>query len=307
MRTAFIEQLIEEAKKNDKIFLLVGDLGYSVVEKFAQSFPDRYLNVGIAEQNMAGIAAGLAMTGFNVYIYSIGNFPTLRCIEQLRNDIAYYNGNVKIVAVGAGYAYGSQGVSHHATEDIGIIRTIPNMVICSPGDPIETKAITTISAKYKGTMYLRLGKAGETIIHKNELKNLALGDLLSVNVSKNSKIALLVNGSILSYAVQYIQSQKLPVDIFSIPFVKPINIEHLSNIAEKYSNIIVLEEHQKSCGVGSAILEIINDIYADNKINKYPKIQRIAINDKFYSISGSQTYLRKLAGLTLDKINLEQE
>src|SRR5574344_520879 len=134
MRTAFIKQLVEEARKNDKIFLLVGDLGYNVVEPFANAFPDRFYNVGISEQNMAGMAAGLAMTGFNVYIYSIGNFPTLRCLEQTRNDISYYNANVKIVSVGGGYAYGSLGMSHHATEDIGVMRTLPNMVVCSPSD-----------------------------------------------------------------------------------------------------------------------------------------------------------------------------
>ena len=145
MRTAFITQLQEEARKNDKIFLLVGDLGYHVVEPFAEEFPDRFLNVGIAEQNMAGVAAGLAMTGYNVYIYSIGNFPTLRCLEQIRNDIAYHEANVKIVSVGAGYAYGSLGATHQATEDIGVIRTIPNIVVATPGDPVEARAIATLS------------------------------------------------------------------------------------------------------------------------------------------------------------------
>ena len=147
MRTAFINQLIEEAKSNDKIFLLVGDLGFSVVEPFAEQFPERYLNVGIAEQNMAGIAAGLAMEGYCVYIYSIGNFPTLRCMEQIRYDICYHNLNVKIVAVCGGYAYGSLGASHHATEEIGMLRTIPNMVVCAPGDPVEAKAITTFTSR----------------------------------------------------------------------------------------------------------------------------------------------------------------
>ena len=137
MRTAFIKQLIEEAKTNDKIFLLIGDLGYNVVTPFAEAYPDRFINVGICEQNMVGIASGLAMNGYNVYLYSIGNFPTLRCIEQIRNDVCYYNGNVKVVSVGAGFAYGSSGVSHHATEDIGMMRTLPNMVICSPSDPSE--------------------------------------------------------------------------------------------------------------------------------------------------------------------------
>lgn len=131
MRTAFIKQLVEEAGTNDKIFLIVGDLGYSVVETFAEKYPERFLNAGIAEQNMVGVAAGLAMAGYNVYVYSIGNFPTLRCMEQIRYDIAYHKLNVKIVSVGAGYAYGSLGSSHHATEELGMMRTIPNMVVCS--------------------------------------------------------------------------------------------------------------------------------------------------------------------------------
>ena len=130
MRTAFIDQLMKEARKNDKIFLLVGDLGYNVVEPFAREFPNRFRNVGIAEQNMAGVAAGLAMSGFNVYFYSIGNFPTLRCIEQIRNDVAYHHANVKVVAVGGGYAYGDLGATHQATEALDIMRTIHGMVLC---------------------------------------------------------------------------------------------------------------------------------------------------------------------------------
>ena len=157
MRTAFIQQLIKEAETNERIFLIVGDLGYSVVEPFRDKFPDRFLNAGIAEQNMAGMAAGLAKEGYNVYIYSIANFPTLRCMEQIRDDIAYHNLNVKIVSVGAGYAYASLGASHHATEDIGMMRTIPNMLVCSPGDPIEAQAITKFSSHYDGPMYLRSG------------------------------------------------------------------------------------------------------------------------------------------------------
>ena len=135
MRTTFINQLVEEARQNERIFLLVGDLGFHVVEPFAEAFPERFLNVGICEQNMAGIAGGLAMNGWIVYCYSIGNFPTLRCIEQIRNDIVYYNSNVRIVSVGAGYAYGSQGVSHQATEDVAMLRSLPNMVVCSTRVP----------------------------------------------------------------------------------------------------------------------------------------------------------------------------
>lgn len=298
MRTAFIKQLVEEAKKNDKIFLIVGDLGFSVVEDFANLFPDRFLNAGIAEQNMIGVAAGLAKEGYNVYVYSIGNFPTLRCMEQIRYDVAYHNLNVKVVSVGAGYAYGSLGASHHATEELGMMRTIPNMVVCSPGDPIEAKAITTISASYDGPMYLRLGKAGEAIVHTEDIMNLQVGDILPIKIN-SGKRALLVSGSILDYAVKHTVANNVKFDIYSIPFVKPLNINQLKEIATRYSEIVILEEHQKSCGVGSAVVEQINDLYACDEIATYPKIKRIAIDDKFYSISGSQVYLREEAGLIL--------
>src|SRR4051812_19286753 len=124
MRTAFISRLIEEARKDSRVFLLVGDLGFSVVEPFRDEFPKQFLNVGVAEQNMTGVAAGLAMEGYTVFTYSIGNFPTLRCMEQIRYDVCYHNLNVKIVSVGGGYAYGPLGASHHATEEIGMLRTI---------------------------------------------------------------------------------------------------------------------------------------------------------------------------------------
>lgn len=297
MRTAFVKQLIEEAKHNDKIFLIVGDLGFNVVEEYVNLFPDRFLNVGIAEQNMIGVAAGLAKEGYNVYVYSIGNFPTLRCLEQIRYDVAYHNLNVKIVSVGAGYAYGSLGASHHATEDIGVMRVIPNMVVCSPGDPVETKKITTISANYDGPMYLRLGKAGEAVVHAQDILNLNIGEILPIRKKDGSKKVLLVSGSILSKAIDCENFSEM--DIYSIPFVKPLNVEHIKSIAVKYSDITVLEEHQKSCGVGSAIIEQINDLYAFDILSEFPRIKRLAIDDKFYSISGTQDYLREQAGLFL--------
>lgn len=293
MRTAFIDQLIKEARINDKIFLLVGDLGYNVVEPFAKEFPDRFQNVGIAEQNMAGIAAGLAMTGYNVYFYSIGNFPTLRCIEQIRNDIAYHHANVKVVAVGGGYAYGDLGATHHATEALGMMRTIPNMVVCSPSDPIEARALTTLSSTYEGPMYIQLGKAGEKLIHENELK-LNVGDILPYRVN-NKKEAIIVNGSIAYSIVNSSDSEKK--DVYTLPFVKPINEEQITKIANSYEIITAVEEHQKSCGVGSALIEQISDLFYTGKVMKYPKIHRVAIEDYFQDVSGSQMFLRRRAKL----------
>lgn len=298
MRTAFIQQLIKEAETNDKIFLMVGDLGYSVVEPFRDKFPDRFLNAGIAEQNMAGMAAGLAKEGYNVYIYSIANFPTLRCMEQIRYDIAYHHLNVKIVSVGAGYAYASLGASHHATEDIGMMRTIPDMVVCSPGDPVEAQAITKFSSHYDGPMYLRLGKAGEKVVHHKSIDSIKVGELLPV-IHTKSKQAIIASGAILSYVANRIKEEDWDVNLYSIPFVKPINQDFLLKVLSEYNDFTIIEEHQKSCGAGSAFIEQVNDLYAQHIIKEYPFIQRIAIDDKFYHVAGNQQELRDMAGLLL--------
>jgi transketolase len=300
MRTAFIEQLIEEATRNPDIFLLVGDLGFSVVEPFAEAFPDRFLNVGIAEQNMAGVAAGLAMQGYCVYIYSIGNFPTLRCMEQIRYDICYHRLNVKIIAVGGGYSYGSLGASHHATEEIGMLRTIPDLVVCAPGDPVDTRLVTTFSAAYTGPCYIRLGKAGEPLVHvAGTLKSLNLGDMICLR--QGGEVAILSTGGVLKYASDFVDSNKIAAGIYSFPFVKPMNKGQLLDILRTYKKIITIEEHQSQCGFGSAILEQMHDFMEDGSLNRMPAVKRIAIPDKFYSIAGSQDFLRRTAGITLER------
>lgn len=300
MRTNFINQLIEEARHNDKIFLLVGDLGYHVIEPFAEEFPDRFLNVGIAEQNMAGIAAGLAMTGYNVYFYSIGNFPTIRCLEQIRNDIAYHQANVKVVSVGAGYAYGSLGATHQATEEIGALRVLPNMVVATPGDPLEARAITKISASYDGPMYIRLGKAGEKTVHSEDSINLKIGDICSLITREGNQTAVLACGNILDAALHQINDEKLNYDLYSVPFVKPINKDQLINIVKTHpAGLITIEEHQKSCGMGAAIVEVLNDLYYEGDIEVYPKVKRIAIPDEFADVVGTQVFLREHEGLKL--------
>jgi len=298
MRSAFINQLVLEARNNYKIFLIVGDLGYNVIEPFREEFPDRFLNIGVAEQNMAGVASGLATEGYCVYIYSIGNFPTLRCMEQIRYDICYHNLNVKIVSVGAGFSYGPLGTSHHCTEDIGMLRTIPNIVICSPCDPIEAEFITTFSSTYNGPCYIRLGKNGEPTINKKEIiSQLQLGH--PIQLLKGNNIAVLVTGSILNYVNDFILSNEISASLYSFPFIKPILKQSVLKILEDHQRIIIIEEHQKSCGFSSALLEVINDLFFTHAIDQYPLIKRIGIDDTFINISGTQEYLREKAGLVL--------
>lgn len=297
MRTAFINQLIEEARKNDKIFLIVGDLGYSVVEPFANEFPDRFLNAGVAEQNMTGVAAGLASEGYIVFTYSIANFPTLRAIEQIRNDVCYHNLNVNIVAVGGGYSYGSLGMSHHATEEIGMLRTLPNLTVISPGDPKETKAITSIVINDNSPSYIRLGKAGEPIVYDN-LPSLKKGKM--IEVLKGEKTAVLSSGSMLKYSYDFIKENKVNWGLYSVPFIKPFDVDTLVEISTSYQKIITIEEHQKMGGLGSVVAENLVDIFNENKISVMPKVKRIAIEDIYVSVANSQNQLRKEAGLELN-------
>lgn len=300
MRTSFIQQLLEEARRDERIFLVIGDLGYHVVEPFAEAIPERFLNAGIAEQNMAGLAAGLAMTGYNVYIYSIGNFPTLRCLEQIRNDIAYHHANVKIVSVGAGYAYGSLGATHQATEDIGALRVIPGLVVAAPGDPVEARAVARLSARYEGPMYIRLGKAGETIVHAEPQITLRIGDIVPVRMCPGNRKAVLACGNILAAALRQIEEDGLAYDLYSVPFVKPMNTGVLQEIVEAHPDgIVTLEEHQLSCGMGSAVVEQVNDLFAAGTITSYPPIRRVAIPDEFAQVVGTQAFLREYERLKL--------
>jgi transketolase len=285
VRTAFINQLVKEAAVNKRIFLLVGDLCYSVVEPFAEKFPDRFLNAGIAEQNMTGIAAGLAKEGYNVFTYSIGNFPTLRCMEQIRYDVCYHNLSVKIVAVGAGYAYGPLGTSHHTTEDIAMLRSIPGITVCSP-------------ASSEGPAYLRLGKSGERVLHNEHLKLPALPYAM-LELKTGTGTAVLATGNILSTAVKSIEEKQVDWGLYSVPFIKPLDVHSLAAIANRYSQIITLEEHQKSAGFGSAILEALHDLKEQEVISNIPFVKRIAIPDIFIGYAGTQDYLREKTGLLL--------
>ena len=201
MRNSFFRALEEHAQP-ETVFI-TGDLGFGVLDNFIKKFPAQFINAGVAEQNMVGMAAGLALAGKKVFAYSIANFTTLRPLEQIRNDVAYHNLNVTIVSVGGGLAYGSLGVSHHATEDIAIMRAIPNMKVFAPGDTVEAYHITKkIITEISGPVYLRLGRAGEATIHSEEsIKKIILGKGFPLIESSSKELALLSTGGMLETAV----------------------------------------------------------------------------------------------------------
>jgi transketolase len=298
MRNTFINTLTSLAESYDDIFLLCGDLGYSVLEPFAEKFPDRYLNVGIAEQNMTQVAVGLAREGYNVFTYSIGNFPTLRCMEQIRYDVCYHEANVKIVAVGAGYAYGPQGVSHHTTEDIAMMRVMPNMLVCAPADPVEARASAHFMASHRGPGYVRINKSGEPYIHdiSTDLV-LNLGGFLPIRKGESSVV--LTTGAILSKVLHDIEALELNCAVFSVPFIGNYERQVLIDLASQYSDIVTVEEHQLNGGFGSSILEAYSDLFSERLIPQIPRIKRIGIPNKFFGMAGSQDYLRRMANLKL--------
>ena len=218
MRKIFIDELILAAKKNKKITIIVNDIGYSVVEKFAKIFPKQFYNAGVAEQNMMGIAAGMALEGRHVFVYSIGNFPTFRCAEQIRNDVDYHNLPVTIVNVGAGVSYGNLGYTHHSLQDYALMRIFPNMLIASPCDEMEIRACMKYIIKHPQPSYLRLAKSKNLILHR-KIPNLKPGQWLSIlNSKKNSKKTFLTTGNISHLAKNLLSKKQFNnYSLFSLP------------------------------------------------------------------------------------------
>ena len=286
MRNIFIEELILAAKKNKKIVLIVNDLGYSVVEKFAKMFPNQFYNAGVAEQNMMGIASGMALEGNHVFVYSIGNFPTFRCAEQIRNDVDYHNLPVTIVNVGAGVSYGSLGYTHHSLQDYGLMRLFPNMIIASPGDDMEVRACMKYIVKNSQPSYLRLAKTKNKILHK-KIPNVKPGKWLPISTKHTqSKKIFLTTGNIASLAKDLLLRVKYnKFSLYSLPIwgMKFKNIQ--LNQLKKWDEVLVLEDHLEDGGFGSWIKESTNN----RKIKT--KIISKSIDKKIISKVGSEQYL----------------
>ena len=295
MRDTVVKTLIELGKQDKNIELITGDLGFGVLKSFWETLPDQFVNAGIAEQNMTGVAAGMALEGKKVFTYSIGNFPTLRCLEQIRNDCAYHNANVNIICVGGGYVYGSLGMSHHATEDIAILRALPDVTVICPGDPVEAALAVKKIANTQGTCYLRLGRGGEKNVN-TVIKEFEIGKAYKLRDAKDlpKKAAIFSTGAILeetSKACDMLEEQGIAVEQYSFPSVKPIDSNVIKDCAERFDNIFTVEEHNIVGGFGSAVAEVLAE--SDGRA----KLHRIGIND-FYCIEvGSQAYLREQVGI----------
>ncbi len=297
MRTTFIETLCEAAARDERIWLLCGDLGYSVLDRFAERFPKRFVNVGVAEQNLTGVAAGIALSGNIVFTYSIANFPTLRCLEQIRNDVCYHRANVKIVSVGGGYVYGSQGYTHHGLEDLGILRTLPGLTILAPGDPVESRLAVSRILTLEGPCYLRLGKAGEPVVHRSP-PAFEIGRAIVLREGRD--VTLISTGGMLAHTVDVAQAlagRGISARVVSMHTLKPLDEAAVLSAAAETGAIVTVEEHSIHNGLGSAVAEVL----ATSPGPKAP-LAIWGAPDAYQCTAGTQDYFRAACGNLADLV-----
>lgn len=297
MRSGIIKTIHELMRKDKSIYFLTGDLGFNVLEEIQGEFPKRVLNMGVAEQNMMSVAAGLALSGKKVYVYSIIPFATMRCYEQIRNDVCYNKADVTILGVGSGLSYGILSSTHFALEDIAIIRALPNITVFSPADEIEAVLGVKELYKQKGPAYIRIGKKEEPKIYDKpyDLK-IGKGNLLL----EGSDITIFATGTIMSEvlkAAELLRGKKIKTSVVNIHTIKPLDKNLIVQESRFKKHVFVIEEHGKIGGLGSAILEAISEEEED-----FPKTTLIGTDDHFIKDIGSQDYLRSVTGLSSTKI-----
>lgn len=296
VRTAFIDTIYDLARRDERITLLVGDLGFGVVEPFARDLPSQFINVGVAEQNMTGMAAGMALSGRIVFTYSIANFPTIRCLEQIRNDVCYHQANVTIVSVGGGMSYGALGPSHHATEDLAIMRALPDMRVLAPGDPVQTEMAVRALAVGLGPSYLRLGRSGERRVHDHSL-GFQIGK--AAIISEGSDVTFIVTGALLENvlgASEALNREGVASGVVSMHTVKPIDTDAVVACAAASKLLVTVEEHTILGGLGGAVAEVMSQSAMG------VPVLRLGLQDSFSSVVGDQEFLRGQHGLDVDGI-----
>lgn len=298
MRNAFADELTKLAAEDSRIVMLSGDIGNRLFDKFKQAQPDRFYNCGVAEQNMTGVAAGLAMSGLRPVTYTITPFVTTRCLEQIRTDACYHEAPVLVVSVGAGLAYAGLGPTHHACEDIAFLRSIPNMTVVCPGDSWEVRAALRGAFEQDRPMYLRMGKKGEPQVHDAVPARFEIGKALVI--SEGREVCILSTGNMLPEALEagsLLNESGRSAEVVSFHTVKPLDEDYLRGAFDKFDRIVTVEEHSLIGGFGSAVAEWAVDSGRDTR-----KLSRIGTPDRFFKKSGEQEYARHELGLTARQI-----
>lgn len=295
MRDSFTSELTLMVEKDPNIILITGDLGFGVFDDFIERFPNNFINAGVAEQNMTGMAAGLAKEGFKIFTYSIGNFSTLRCLEQIRNDACYHNLNVNVVSVGAGFSYGPLGMSHHATEDLTIMRALPNVTVLSPGTKEEARQITRAAVDIDNVCYLRLDKSFYDDPLESEFELFK-----ATRLSEGTDVTLITTGGILEevmIAQELLREKNIHARVLNFHSVKPLDTTEILKANAETKGIITIEEHSIVGGLGSAVAEICMDHSSYSTF-----FHRMGLDDEFSYVVGDQKHLRKVYGMSSDHI-----
>lgn len=296
MRDVFVKSLTDLAERDPRVVLVTGDLGFGVLDDFRRRCPRQFLNAGIAEQNMIGLATGMALDGHVVFTYSIANFAFMRCLEQIRNDAAYHDCNVNVIAVGGGFSYGSLGISHHATEDLAIMRSIPEVTVVAPGDDFEAASSATALHARPGVGYVRLDRAGAGLAAPGE--NFTLGKARILR--DGSDVTLVATGGILAEvlaAADALSADGISCRVLSMHTVKPLDHDALFEAVRDTGGIVTVEEHTVDGGLGGAVSEVLLESGA-----RPGCFRRVGLRSGFSSIVGSQDYLRKWYGIDRDAI-----
>ena len=297
MRNAFARELKSLAAADPRVVLLSGDIGNRMFDDFKAEFPNRFYNCGVAEANMMGMAAGLAMCGLRPIVYTIVPFVTTRCLEQIRVDVCYHRAPVVIAGVGGGLSYASLGATHHSCEDIAMLRMLPEMTVVCPGDPVEAQFALRAALAHEGPVYLRLGKKGEPAVHKSP-PDFKIGKGLIVK--EGGDVTLLSTGNVLPLAVQtaeLLERHQIACGVVSMHTVKPLDAELLAALSETCACLVTLEEHSIQGGLGGAVSEWL----ADHPQSK-AKLLRIGTPDEFMHRVGDQSYMRRIWGLEPEQI-----
>ncbi len=297
MRAAFSDTLVRLAKADPNVLLLTGDHGYALFDDFRRECPAQYINAGIAEQNMVGMAAGLARAGFRPFVYGLAAFIPVRVVEQIKLDVAHDQLPVIFIGDGAGFVYSHLGTSHQSTEDIACTRAIPNLAIYSPADRFEVTACMEMAYHTKSPVYLRMGKSDRGDVHI-ALPELKAGSMLEAKSGKFNDIAFIATGSLVRTAIDIAAATYPDATVWSAPFIKPLDSQQVTAICKQSKVLVVLEEHSVLGGLGSAITEIASEFAPI-------RILRIGINDRFSHYCGTYEYLLKEHGLDRTAIELK--
>lgn len=298
MRSTFVNTLTQLARKNDKVICVIGDTGFSVFEEFEKEFKERFINVGIAEQNFVSVGAGLAAMGMKPYIYNVVSFMTLRSMEEIVLDICYQENPVVLVGVGGGHAYGPAGPTHHAYFDIAMMRMMPNMTVVCPADPVEMKAVMEVSENYDKPLYIRIGRSIDPVVHQGSI-SFEIGK--GICMKEGADGVLFATGTMVKDAVcacDLLKNMGIDLALYSMHTIKPIDISLIQRCMQQYPAIFTLEEHSLNGGLGSAV----EDAILQNKENNNIIFKKFGFPDTFAPVTGSREYLNAYYGLDAQSV-----